>query len=459
MSDIDSPPQPAAVAGKATLLLVDDEPSVLSALRRLFRLHGYTTLLASGGAEALVLMGEQPVDLVISDMRMPEMDGAEFLEAARAQHPDVVRILLTGYADIGSTIAAINRGEVHRYIAKPWVDHDMLLVVQDALKRHDLERQNASLQALALKQNQDLQDLNRTLEDRVKSRTAELEQMNGMLDQAYEEVKRNFTLTVTMFSGLLEMRGNGIAGHARRVGDLAQRIGVRLGLSAREQQDVHLGALLHDIGKMGFPDAMLGKPVSAYGPDDLARYRHHPLDGEAALMPLDKLHGVAAIVRQHHERFDGRGFPDGLVQDAIHPGARILAVVSDYDDLTHGRLAERIYTPDMAKRAIQDGIGRHYDPKMAAALFAVLADIDAEEMQGVEVLASQLLPQMKLAKDLLTNRGAVLLAAGYVFEARVIAQVAAFAARENLKVVLRILPSSIRPPSAGAARLGKGKAA
>jgi len=137
----------------ATLLLVDDEPSVLSALRRLFRMQGYQVRQASSGAEGLASLREQPADLVISDMRMPEMDGARFLEQVRNGWPDIARILLTGYADISSTIAAINRGEVHRYIAKPWGDQDLLLIVRDALQRRALERQNAELLELTRQQN------------------------------------------------------------------------------------------------------------------------------------------------------------------------------------------------------------------------------------------------------------------------------------------------------------------
>jgi len=115
----DTPDPTAASTAPATLLLVDDEPSILSALRRLFRPQGYRVLTAEGGQAALDLLQGEAVDLVISDMRMPGMDGAQFLERVRRIQPDTARILLTGYADIASTIAAINDGGIDRYIAKP----------------------------------------------------------------------------------------------------------------------------------------------------------------------------------------------------------------------------------------------------------------------------------------------------------------------------------------------------
>ena len=124
---------PAPSAHTWVVLCVDDEPNILSALRRLLRPSGYRVLVAEGGAEGLELMATEQVDLVISDMRMPNMDGAAFLAAVKAGWPDVVRILLTGYADMASTIDAINRGEIFRYVTKPWVDSDMLLTLRQGL--------------------------------------------------------------------------------------------------------------------------------------------------------------------------------------------------------------------------------------------------------------------------------------------------------------------------------------
>jgi len=427
----------------ATLLMVDDEPSVLSALRRLFRSHGYRLLQATSGADGIALLRDNEVDLVISDMRMPEMDGARFLEAVRAHDPGIVRLLLTGYADISSTIAAINRGEIHRYVAKPWDDQDILLLVRDALTRRGLELNNARLQNLTQLQNEELKSLNQHLEDRVVARTAELEQVNAMLGKAYEEVNHNFMLAITVFSGLMEMRQDGIAGHSRRVAALARRMGERLNMSERDRQDVFLAALLHDIGKIGFPDRMLSKPVSTYGPDEAARYRRHSLDGEAALMPLAQLHGVARIVRQHHERVDGNGFPDGLRAEEISLGARVVAAASDYDGLVSGNLAERRHTPENAQQALRGGVDSRYDRAVVQALLAVLAEDEAQAVADVEVDAKDLQPGMVLARDLLSSRGAILLAVGYCFDARVIRQVSEFAARENTRLSLRIRRDSM----------------
>lgn len=170
-------------APPARILCVDDEPSILSALKRVFRPHGYEVLTAGSGAEGLALLAQNPVDLVISDMRMPQMDGAQFLEQVFAYWPQTQRILLTGYADANATVAAINLGHIWRYVAKPWNDAELVAAVQQALAHSRLARENAALVALTQRQNEELRQLNAGLEEKVAARTAELRQTFAMLER------------------------------------------------------------------------------------------------------------------------------------------------------------------------------------------------------------------------------------------------------------------------------------
>jgi len=433
------------------LLMVDDEPSVLSALRRLFRPLGYRIVQATSGADALALLAGEPVELVISDMRMPEMDGAQLLEKVRERDPGIVRILLTGYSDIQSTVAAINRGEIHRYIAKPWDDNDLVLVVSEALSRRSLEAKNRELLALTQLQNAELAQLNLTLEDRVKARVAEIGQISDMLDAAYDDLNQTFMVAVAVFGGMLEMRQDGIAGHARRVAELARRMASLLALNANAEHEVYLAGLLHDIGKIRFPDAMLGKPSSLYTPEEMTRYRQHPHDGEVALMPLAQLQGVAHIVGQHHERFDGNGFPGGLQGEQILIGARIIATASDFDGLLHGTVAQQQYTTDAALALMRQSAGTHYDPRVLSALVTAVNEQRPPPANEYVVDASALRPGMKLAHDLLSPKGSLLLPAGAMFNARVIEQVQRFCASHKLTLELRIVKDRLAPPKAAAA--------
>lgn len=423
--------QPLSDNPPFTLLCVDDEANILSSLRRLFRPAGYKVLVATSGAEALEILEREPVDLIISDMRMPVMDGATLLAIVRERWPQALRILLTGYADMESTIAAINRGEIFRYISKPWDDTDVLLVVKSALERKELEREKARLEALTARQNQELKALNASLEQKVEERTAELKLAN-------ERLKQNFLVSIKMFSGLIELREGGVAGHSRRVADLCRKLAAKLELDAKAQQDVFLAALLHDIGKIGFPDALLAKPVSTMSGEDMGRYRKHPLAGESALMPLNEFKEAAKVVRSHHERFDGQGFPDGLQGFGIPVGARILAVVNDYDALINGMLSAKRMTPEEAKALLVQSRNKRYDAQVVDAFIEMLGGLDKEQFKDLVLPASSLEPGMVLARDLINRDGTLLLAADYMLDATLIRQIQEYSEREGIQIVLHI---------------------
>jgi response regulator RpfG family c-di-GMP phosphodiesterase len=438
MESIDTPAPILESSAPPTLLLVDDEPSILSALRRLFRAQGYRVLTAEGGQAALDLLQAETVDVVISDMRMPGMDGAQFLERARRLQPQSARLLLTGYADIASTIAAINDGEIDRYIAKPWDDNDILIVVREALARRALESRNRELTELTGRQNEELLALNASLEQRVQSRTAEIGQINDMLNVAYAELKSNFMLSMQIFAGLMELRHNGMSGHSRRVAAWAKKVCARLQLDERTSHDVHVAALLHDIGKIGFPDGLLSKPVSVMTPEETARYRKHTLNAEAALMPLTQLQTVAKFIRSQHERYDGNGFPDGLEGAEIPLGSRVLAPIIDYETLLAGTLAERRFSPEDAAASIRRGAGSRYDGKVVDALLEVLKEPIEEDREDRCISALELAAGMVLSRDLVSPHGTLLLAAGYTFDARVVRQVREYAHREGAKLTLHV---------------------
>jgi len=422
----------------ARLLLVDDEPGILSSLRRLLRPEGYTIHVAESGQAGLELLEREPVDLVISDMRMPEMDGARFLEQVRGRWPNVIRILLTGYADIESTINAINKGEIYRYISKPWNDNDLILLVRDALESMRLRGENARLLELTQAQNEQLKEFNAKLEDKVRQRTAEIEQINSFLNLANDKLKQNFLVSIKVFSGLMELRGGVGVGHSRRVADLSRKLAIAMNLDSRTQQNVFFAALLHDIGKIGFSDTLLSRPVSKLNGDELGQYRRHAIAGEASLMPLDDLKDVAKIVRSHHERFDGQGFPDGLEGLAIPVEARILSVMNDYDGLQIGTLTERRMSADEARAQIVQSRGKRYDPEVIDAFVELLGNAPREVVLEQPVSYANLKPGMVLSRDLLSREGVLLLSSDYILDAVLIRQIQEYAHRENHALQIHI---------------------
>src|SRR5438093_2030479 len=267
----------ATEAPPFTLLCVDDEPNILSALKRLFRPCGWRVLSADGGVQALQLLEQEAVDVIISDMRMPGMDGAQLLERVAARWPQVVRLLLTGHADVSAISAAVNRGQIWRYVNKPWDDNELLLAVRQAVERRELEREKMRLEALTRAQNEELRELNIGLEQRVQERTAEVM-------QAHERLKKNYLASIKAFSNVIELRGvhtdGHLVGHSRRVADTARRIAQTMARPEGEVQEIFIAGLLHDVGQVGLPDALLAKPVPRMSPEELALYSKHPILGE-----------------------------------------------------------------------------------------------------------------------------------------------------------------------------------
>ena len=454
MSNQATTPAPEdALESRPRVLFVDDEPSVLSAMKRVFRGQGFEIMTVESGKEGLELLEISPVDLVISDMRMPEMDGAQFLEQVFACWPETKRILLTGYADTTSTIAAINQGKIWRYIAKPWDDAELILTAQQALAHQRLMRENARLSELTRQQNEELKMLNAGLEQKVAERTAELQTANTGLHQS-------FLSTVQVFSNLIELREGLRAGHSRRVADLARQMAERLDLDEGERRTVLLAGLLHDIGKVGLPDKLLDRAFNSLSPLEKADLMRHPVKGQQLLLGVPQLTEAARIIRHHHEYIDGSGYPDRLHSLMIPLGARILALANDYDELQCGVLTLQRHSPKSAKEYIVKLRGVRYDPAVVDAFTALM---DGEEWQAggelgigpsvtrnrpvppppriwkeVALRTARLKEGMMLARSLYHQEGFLLLARGYRLDDNIIHQLHEIEAAYDKPITLHI---------------------
>lgn len=414
-----------------TMLCVDDEPNILSALKRLFRSTGFQVLTADSGAAALEMLERESVDLVMSDMRMPHMDGAQLLEQVKDRWPGVTRLLLTGYSDVSSTIAAINRGQVQRYITKPWNDEEIVLIVREVFERRALEQDKRRLESLAQRQNDELKALNASLESKVEARTAEL-------SVAHDRLKKNYLTSIKAFSGLIEQRGGQLVGHARRVADTARRIATSMGMDEADARDVFIASLLHDIGQIGLSDVILAKSVPRMTPEELQAYRLHPIQGEQTLIALDDMESVASLIRSHHERFDGQGFPDKLEGAAISLGARILALAETYDELQIGHLGSSGLSGEQARTVIERSRGVQFDPEVVDAFMKLFPKSSPPVHKPLVLNTSELKPGMVLAKDFMSDEGVMLLAVDQVLTADLISRIRVLEKRLGRALMLSI---------------------
>lgn len=404
-----------STAPEPIVLCVDDEESILSSLKRALRKQPFTLLVASSGEEALTLLANNNVDLIISDMRMPNMSGAQLLSKACDTWPDTVRVLLTGYADMESTVSAINDGHIFRYINKPWNNDDLVVAIHSALEHKRLKDANAALTQLTKKQNAELLAFNTELESKVTERTQELADAHNQLNQIYTELSDSYQSAIRVFAQLIEMRESGTRHHSQKVAETCTKLSEVLTMNDSERSDLKNAALLHDIGKMSFSDEFMSIPYSKMTKEEKTKYHTHPGIGQAALLSIPALDNTGLIIRAHHERIDGTGFPDGLAGDTIPIAARIIAVAADFDDLQHGLLLDRPLSTAETLAYLKEKAGTHYDKSVVDAIID-LANESIEEGAAVfrehTVHISDLKPGMRTADDITASNGMLLLSTG-----------------------------------------------
>lgn len=320
-----------------SILLVDDEVSITESLKRIFRKEDYKIFTASSGKEGLDLLNtlEEPVSLIISDQRMPEMTGAQFLEKARKIFPDAGRYLLTGYSDMDAVVDAVNKGEIHRYLTKPWNDDELLVQVRQSLDQYELVLENRRLSELTSTQNKELSELNKNLEEKVSERTLEVRQKNIELEKSNKKLEESFLDTIRLLSSLIENLNPELGKYMKHVAQLARKVAKEYRLNSEELDQIEMAGMTHDIGMLGLSKKTLLKDEKGMGEAELKMYRQHPVIASICLETVEKLNEAAKIVLYHHENFDGSGFPNGLKEDEIPLGSRIIRVVADYCNIIY----------------------------------------------------------------------------------------------------------------------------
>ena len=349
-----------------TVLFVDDEVNILRALQRLLRNESMTVLTASSPQEALEVLDKAEPEVVVTDQRMPEMSGVDLLYAVRDRHPDIVRMMLTGYTEMKIAVEAINRGEIYRLITKPWNDEELKATLRQAFDHCDLKREIQRLNRVTREQNFKLQDMNRNLEGKVRDRTRQLAEKNHELRTAYIQ-------TIGALAEAVDAKDAYTRGHSERVGVYASRIARQMDLRKEMIENIYIAGLLHDVGKIGIPDAIITKP-DRLDPEEYAMIQQHPEIGAKILEPVEFLRNVVPCVRHHHEWYDGsrRGYPDRLQGDSIPLPSRVILVADTVEAMTSDRPYRKALPLEVVVSEIHNFRGSQFDPRVADAFLALL---------------------------------------------------------------------------------------
>lgn len=422
MSDQVTPPRQESTAEQnpARILLVDDEINITRALRRLLSsCTDYEIHTATSGAEGLEMLKTLPAfALIISDQRMPQMSGVEFFSEACRLHPETIRILLTGYTDINASIAAINQGAVYRYLSKPWQDDELLAAVDEAVKHYQLAQENKRLNALVALQKEELLQWNQRLKQRVMEQTSQIRAKSDALAEKNQRLRSSFNETIAVMAGLIEMRDRKAPGHSRNVAELVGAMAKALRLDEDEINRCRAAAQLHDIGKIAFSDELLKKNPQHLDNHQRREYCQHVIRGQAAIDPVPELRELGLMIRHHHEKFDGSGFPDGLVGQNIPLGARLIAVADFFEHKLHDFPEAAAY--DEALAVIDPEWGTRLDPKLKRAFknaaTKVFSVMDFSSTLVERKLSPAALEEgMQLLHNLYTGTGVLLLKKGTIF--------------------------------------------
>ncbi|MDJ0762036.1 MAG: response regulator [Myxococcota bacterium] len=327
------------------ILFVDDEPLILRAFARDLNKSAVDVTLARTAAEALELLKRQSFSVVLSDFQMPGMDGIALLEEVRRIDPDAVRVLVSGKADVKMAIQVINRVGLFNFISKPWDPYEIRDVVRRAVEHYAIAIENRRLSTMLSAKCAELSYLARGLESEVQDRTTSL--LLGLVNA-------------------LDLRDTETQWHSRRVALYSHRLAEQLGLTGETLLTIERGALLHDVGKIGVSDTILLKP-GKLTEEEWIEMKRHAEYGYRILEGIDFLGDARLLVWQHHERWDGNGYPNQLKGEESYIGARIFAVIDAYDAMTSDRPYRKALDHDVACKEIQNGRGTQFDPKIVEA--------------------------------------------------------------------------------------------
>lgn len=349
---------------RSRILIVDDEPEITAILSDLFA-GQYECTTAGSAEEALERLTRKDYELVVSDITMPGMSGLDMIPHVKSMRPNTVVVMISGMQTVESAIGALRLGSFD-YVMKPFDLRQVEAVVKRALEHQEL--------IVAKQRYED------HLEELVEQRTAELDQALNSLEDAYRSTLRALTAA-------LETRDLETHGHSERVVTYSLRLGREYGLESQRMKALEFGSLLHDIGKIGVPDSILRKPAKLTD-EEWVLMRQHPVHGQQILRGIEFLEGPARVVAQHHEKWDGSGYPLGLSGDDIDVCARIFAVADAFDAMTSDRVYRKGKPYQAAAQELDDWAGKQFDPKVVEAFHRVPKE-DWDELHAQSLIKKE----------------------------------------------------------------------
>lgn len=408
-----------------TLLCIDDESNILRTLQRLFHRKPYKVLIADSAKSALKIIEDTPVDVIVSDMRMPEMDGATLLQKVANSHPHIYRIVLSGFADFEATVAAINLGKINRFINKPWNNEELINSVEEGLERVRLKNENINLKHKIENQNKLLKSLNSDLEERVNLRTKQIRASllrNERNNKSCEKMLFNFIAINPEISG----------GFAKNVSHLAGRLGEQLGLDKDALHDVCLAGLLSEIGLLGLDPLFYSTPYNLLNFEQRKIFMSQGLIAQQILSPAQHLNGVTEILTH---QFSSLETILKIVDSKTLLACKIINIARDYWRFSCGKIQPNKMDYKQIHIELTKAKGIKYDEDILELLIAKPELVD-NNINELGLRTDQISPKMILKHSVFSNTNLLILAEGHELTEHSINKLIEYESNQKSKFVI-----------------------
>ncbi|NVK55584.1 MAG: response regulator [Alteromonadaceae bacterium] len=387
------------------VLCVDDEQNILRAIKRALFTLKVELILVDSGEKALEVMAEKHIHVIISDMKMPGITGAELLAVVANKYPDTFRVILTGFADIDSTIKAVNHGRIHRYLQKPWENTDLINTIEEGLERVKLKDENSRLQKLTQRQNNKLKEINANLEQTIHKRTRQIRVALNRIQL------RNRALEQVLFN-VISINPDVDGKFAIEVSELTQKLAKHAGINQEDTRLYAYASLIGELGLLGLQPEAFRPPFAKLTYQQQKDYLSQTTLAKTILAPAEHMQPISEIIEFQFEHYNGSGLFKKVAKE-IPVGARIHAISRDYWRLVSGRMTGQKIAPKEAKAELQKYRNARYDGEF---LDLLLNDTDIDKPMYIDdhIGTGDLKPGMVLGNNLYNENHILLLPAGHI---------------------------------------------
>ena len=395
--------------------IVSCDSEVLNVSKKELASEEYEIRMFKNPEKALESIIKSESQVIIADQDLNTISGLGFLKQVEAANPDSIRILLMNTPDLKTATQVVNDGIAKKIIPSPWSENELKRAVKDSLELMEDFFSKKSLHNQVHEEKEELEKWDELLKNSIKARTKIILQKKSYLENVNRELQKNIFESIKALFSYLEKKNRWIGTHSKKVAAFSNELAKHLNLTPKKMQMIEMGALLHDIGKIGISDKIISKQTHLLSKEQQNLLKEHPLIGQNILSPIFSVNEVGTMMRHHHEHWEGSGYPNGLAGEDIPLGSRVIAVANVFTNLM-----EKVYqrSKDPTVRALKDLMsqkGLILEPRLVDIFLEIIEEKrrnPPKAKREKQVSLSEINDGMLISRDILTTRGTIVLTRG-----------------------------------------------